>query len=179
MAETAMMALSRIRLRHLVRQGSVAARRTQELLDRTDRLLSVILIGNAFANAAITALFTALTLLYFGDRDWNLAIATVLIAFAILVFSEVTPKVIGATYPEPLALLSSAVLKFLSWLATPVAWFVNLFVHAILRVFRIPEAGPDPRRGSRRRRCAPRSSRAAASSAASTAACCWTFSIWS
>jgi Mg2+/Co2+ transporter CorB len=92
MAETAMMSLSRIRLRHLVRQGSVAARRTQELLDRTDRLLSVILIGNAFANAAITALFTALTLLYFGDRDWNLAIATVLIAFAILVFSEVTPR---------------------------------------------------------------------------------------
>src|ERR1700752_2498437 len=101
MAETAMMALSRIRLRHLVRQGSVAARRTQELLDRTDRLLSVILIGNSFANAAITALFTALVLLYFGDHHWNLAIATVLIAFAILVFSEVTPKVIGATYPQP------------------------------------------------------------------------------
>lgn len=141
LAETAMMALSRIRLRHLVRQGSLAARRTQELLDRTDRLLSVILIGNAFANAAITALFTALTLLYFGDHHWNLAIATVLIAFAILVFSEVTPKVIGATYPEPLALLSSAILKFLSWLATPVVWFVNLFVHGILWAFRIPEGG--------------------------------------
>jgi len=141
MAETAMMALSRIRLRHLVRQGSVAARRTQELLDHTDRLLSVILIGNAFANAAITALFTALTLIYFGDRHWNLAIATVLIAFTILVFSEVTPKVIGATYPEPLALLSSAILKFLSWLATPIVWFVNLFVHAILRVLRIPQGG--------------------------------------
>jgi Mg2+/Co2+ transporter CorB len=140
MAETAMMALSRIRLRHLVRQGSVAARRTQDLLERTDRLLSVILIGNSFANAAITALFTALTLLYFGDRHWNLAIATVLIAFTILVFSEVTPKVIGATYPEPLALVSSAILKFLSWLATPVAWFVNLFVHAFLWLLRIPEA---------------------------------------
>jgi Mg2+/Co2+ transporter CorB len=140
MAETSMMALSRIRLRHLVRQGSVAARRTQELLDRTDRLLSVILIGNSFANAAITALFTALTLFYFGDHHWNLAIATVLIAFAILVFSEVTPKVIGATYPQPLALLSSTILKFLVWLATPVAWFVNLFVHGILWILRIPEA---------------------------------------
>ncbi len=144
MAETAMMALSRIRLRHRVRQGSVAARRTQALLDRTDRLLSVILIGNAFANAAITALFTALTLLYFGNHRWNLAIATVLIAFAILVFSEVTPKVIGATYPEPLALLSSGILKFLTWLATPVAWFVNLFVHAILWALRLPEADAGP-----------------------------------
>ncbi len=141
MAETAMMALSRIRLRHLVRQGSLAARRTQKLLDRTDRLLSVILIGNSFANSAITALFTALTLLYFGDRHWSLAIATVLIAFTILVFSEVTPKVIGATYPEPLALMSSAILKFLSALATPIVWFVNLFVHAILRVLKIPQSG--------------------------------------
>jgi Mg2+/Co2+ transporter CorB len=141
MAETAMMALSRLRLRHLVRQGSVAARRTQALLDRTDRLLSVILIGNSFANAAITALFTALTLLYFGEGHWNLAIATVLIAFTILVFSEVTPKVIGASYPEPLALLASGILKALSWLATPAVWFVNLFVHAILRLLRIPGAG--------------------------------------
>jgi Mg2+/Co2+ transporter CorB len=141
MAETAMMALSRLRLRHLVRQGSVAGRRTQQLLDRTDRLLSVILIGNSFANAAITALFTALTLQYFGNGRWNLAIATVSIAFTILVFSEVTPKVIGASYPEPLALFSSAILKVLSWLATPAVWFVNLFVHAILRVLRIPGAG--------------------------------------
>jgi Mg2+/Co2+ transporter CorB len=140
MAETAMMSLSRIRLRHLVRQGSVAARRTQQMLDRTDRLLSVILIGNSFANSAITALFTALTLLYFGDHRWNLALATVLIAFVILVFSEVTPKVIGATYPEPLALFSSAILKMLAALATPVVWFVNLFVHAILRTLRIPRS---------------------------------------
>ncbi|MBV8210653.1 MAG: DUF21 domain-containing protein [Burkholderiaceae bacterium] len=138
MAETAMMALSRIRLRHLVRQGNVAARRTQELLNRTDRLLSVILIGNAFANAAITALFTALVLLYFGNHHFNLAIATALIAFAILVFGELTPKVVGATYPETLALLSSALLKFLAWLATPVVWFADLFLHAILRLLRIP-----------------------------------------
>ena len=138
MAETAMMALSRIRLRHLVRQGNVAARRTQQLLNRTDRLLSVILIGNAFANAAITALFTALVLLYFGNHHFNLAIATALIAFAILVFAELTPKVVGATYPETLALLSSALLKFLAWLATPVVWFADLFVHAILHLLRIP-----------------------------------------
>jgi Mg2+/Co2+ transporter CorB len=141
MAETAMMALSRIRLRHLVRQGSVAARRTQALLDRTDRLLSVILIGNAFANSAITALFTALILWYFGDHHWHLAMATVVIAFTILVFSEVTPKVIGASYPEPLALVSSSTLKFLSVLATPVVWFVNLFVHAILGALRIRPIG--------------------------------------
>src|SRR5258708_7401171 len=111
----------RRRLRCLGREASIEARRTQQLLSRTDPLLSVILIGNEFANAAITALFTALSLLYFGDEHWNLGIATVLMAFAILVFSEVTPKVIGATYPEPLALLSTSILKVLSPLATPLA----------------------------------------------------------
>ena len=105
--ETAMMAINRLRLRHLVRQGNAAARRTQTLLDRTDRLLSVLLIGNNLANTAATALVAALSIYDLGDQQWGLAAATVLIAFLILVFSEITPKIIGATYPEPIALAAS------------------------------------------------------------------------
>jgi Mg2+/Co2+ transporter CorB len=137
-AETAMMAINRLRLRHLVRQGNVAARRTQALLDRTDRLLSVILIGNNLANTAATSLVAALSIYDLGAQKWGLAAATVLIAFLILVFSEITPKIIGATYPEPIALASSFVLRPVLWLATPAVWFVNLFVQVILRVLGIP-----------------------------------------
>jgi Mg2+/Co2+ transporter CorB len=136
-AETAMMSLNRLRLRHLVRQGNVAARRTQLLLDRTDRLLSVILIGNNLANTAATSLVAALSIYDLGAQQWGLAGATVLIAFLILVFSEVTPKIIGASYPEPIALASSFVLRPILWVATPLVWFVNLFVHVILRVLRV------------------------------------------
>ncbi len=136
-AETAMMSINRLRLRHLVRQGNVAARRTQHLLDRTDRLLSVILIGNNLANTAATSLVAALSIYDLGAQQWGLAGATVLIAFLILVFSEVTPKIIGASYPEPIALASSFVLGPILWVATPVVWFVNLFVHVILRVLRV------------------------------------------
>jgi len=136
-AETAMMSINRLRLRHLVRQGNVAARRTQLLLDRTDRLLSVILIGNNLANTAATSLVAALSIYDLGAQQWGLAGATVLIAFLILVFSEVTPKIIGASYPEPIALASSFVLRPILWVATPVVWFVNLFVHLILRVLRV------------------------------------------
>jgi Mg2+/Co2+ transporter CorB len=136
-AETAMMSINRLRLRHLVRQGNVAARRTQLLLDRTDRLLSVILLGNNLANTAATSLVAALTIYDLGAQQWGLAGATVLIAFLILVFSEITPKIIGASYPEPIALASSLLLRPVLWVATPVVWFVNLFVQVILRVLQV------------------------------------------
>ncbi len=142
-AETAMMSLNRLRLRHLVRQGDVAAQRTQRLLHRTDRLLSVILIGNNLANAAATALVAALSIYDLGAHQWGLAAATVLISFLILVFSEITPKIIGASYPEPIALASSLVLRPILWVATPAVWFVNLFVQVILRVLRIARPGAD------------------------------------
>jgi Mg2+/Co2+ transporter CorB len=150
-AETSMMAINRLRLRHLVRQGVPAARRTQALLDRTDRLLSVILIGNNLANTAATALVAALSIYDLGAHEWALAAATVLIAFLILVFSEITPKIIGATYPEPIALASSYVLRPVLWLATPLVWFVNLFVRVLLLMLRVPHGGS----GAERQRVTP------------------------
>lgn len=137
-AETAMMALSRLRLRHLVRQGSRAARLTQALLDRTDRLLSVILLGNNLVNNVLATLVTALAIHYFGQSEWVLAVAAGSLTFAILVFAEITPKVIGATYPERIALPASFVLAALLKVATPLVWFVNLFVRAVLTALRVP-----------------------------------------
>ena len=143
-AETAMMALSRPRLRHLVRQGKRGARATQALLDRADRLLSVVLLGNSLLNAAITALVTTLTIEHFGTGQWTLTGATVAVAFLILVFSEITPKIIGATYPERIALSASLVLRPLTRLATPVLWFVNLFVQAMLKLLRVRSRASRP-----------------------------------
>jgi len=138
LAETAMMATSRLRLRHRAQQGNRAARLTQSLLDRTDQLLGFILLGNTVLNAASTALVTALAIHYFGENEWALVLATALIAFLILVFSEITPKVIGATYPERIALPSSFIVAPMLRLAAPAVWFVNLFVRGILWLMRIP-----------------------------------------
>ena len=136
-AETAMMALNRLRLRHLVREGNRAARLAQSLLDRTDRLLGVILLGNNLVNNILATLVTALAIFYFGQSEWVLAVAAGTLTFAILVFAEITPKVIGATYPERIALPASFVLTPLLRLAAPFVWFVNLFVRAILKALRI------------------------------------------
>ncbi len=137
-SETALMALNRLRLRHLVREGHRSARRVQSLLDRTDKTLGTILLGNNLVNAAATALVTAMTIRLVGDNDWALLAATAAITFLILVFAEITPKVIGATFPEKIAMPASYVLAPLLVLFRPIVWFINLFVRAVLWLLRVP-----------------------------------------
>jgi len=131
-AETAMMALSRFRLDHLVREGRRSAKITAGLLQQTERLLGTILLGNNVANTALTALVTALAIRYFGDDDRVLAIATTGVALVLIVFCEITPKVIGATHPERVALPASYVLRVLMTLFSPIVWTVNLVVGRLL-----------------------------------------------
>jgi Mg2+/Co2+ transporter CorB len=137
MAETALMAANRYRLRHQAKRGSRKAATTLWLLERTDRLLSLILIANTVVNALATALVTAIAIMLFGNDESVITAATAVVAFLIIVFAEISPKVIGATYPETIALNTSALFKVLMKIGTPVVWFVNLFVGVILRLFRI------------------------------------------
>jgi Mg2+/Co2+ transporter CorB len=136
-AETSMMALNRYRLKHLAKTGHRGARLAAALLARPDRLLGVVLLGNNLINSASAALVTYLTFRFFGESEMALYAATLVVTFAILVFSEITPKVIGATYPERIAYVVAFVLTPLLRLAYPVVWFVNLFVSALLRIARL------------------------------------------
>lgn len=137
LSETSMMAINRYRLKHLAKEGHRGARLTNQLLLRTDRLLGVILLGNNLLNAAAATLVAVIISNFFGHNDLALLIGTVCVTFAILVFSEITPKVIAAAYPERIALASSYVLTPLLKLFYPVVWFVNLFVQALLIILRL------------------------------------------
>src|SRR5688572_6178653 len=136
-AETSMMALNRYRLKALVRLGNRGAKLTSELLAQTDRLLGVILLGNNLVNAAAAVLVSLITVRLFGENEIALAVGTLIVTFLILVFSEITPKVIGARYAENIALPIAFVLKPLLKALYPVVWFVNLFVQALLWLFRL------------------------------------------
>ncbi|MBS1147837.1 MAG: putative transrane protein [Proteobacteria bacterium] len=142
-SETAMMAINRYRLRHAADSGHRGAMRAQALLDQTDKLLGVILLGNNLVNSASGMLSTVLAIRLFGDGEVVLMVATLMLTFLILVFSEVTPKVLGASFPERVAYPATWLLTPLLKLAYPVVWFVNLFVQGILRLLRIkqPESG--------------------------------------
>ena len=137
LAETAMMAANRLRLKHRAQRGSAGARSALALLAQTDRLLGVILLGNNLVNAAAATLTAVLTERLFGEGKFVLAAGTVAITFLILVFSEVTPKVVGAAYADRLAPVAAIALAPLLKIAKPAVWFVNLFVQALLRLMRI------------------------------------------
>lgn len=136
-AETSLMSLNRYRLRHLAKAGHRGARLASSLLAKTDKLLGVILLGNNFANAASATLVTVISVRLFGAGEMVLAGGTLAVTFAILVFGEISPKVIAATYPEKLAFACSYVLYPLLKLAYPLVWFINLFVGAFLGLLRI------------------------------------------
>jgi Mg2+/Co2+ transporter CorB len=143
MAETAMMASNRHRLRHLASQGDRGAKLALDLLGRTDKMLGVILLGNNLINAAAATLVSVITIELFGEEKWALGAGTLLVTFAILVFSEITPKILGAAHADRLARVLAFVLWPLLRFAYPVVWFVNLFVDALLRLLRLKPAGGD------------------------------------
>ncbi|MDQ1831443.1 HlyC/CorC family transporter [Massilia scottii] len=140
MAETALMAANKFRLRSLAKRGHRGAITTLWLLERTDKLLSLILIANTLVNAMATVLATAIAILLFGYEESVIAIAIALLVFVLIVFAEIAPKFIGATYPETISLVASTLLRPMMAVSKPLIWFVNLFVRLFLAILRVKPA---------------------------------------
>jgi len=135
--ETSMMAANRHRLKHKANQGHQGAKLANGLLGRTEELLSVILIGNNVINTFVPVLIAGIALHAFGNNGSVLSITTALVAFLIIIFCEITPKVIGAAFPDQIASAVSWVIRPLVWVMTPLVMFVNIFVSALLRIMRL------------------------------------------
>src|SRR5205823_9903273 len=119
-AETAMMASNRFRLKHRAKQGQHGAKRALTLLAEVDRLLGVILLGNTLVAAGAATLTAVITKRLWGEGELALALGTVAISFGLLVFSEITPKVLGAAHADRLAPIVSYILSPMLKAATPV-----------------------------------------------------------
>ncbi|HEX8987436.1 MAG TPA: CNNM domain-containing protein [Rhodocyclaceae bacterium] len=142
MAETAMMAANRHRLRHAAQEGHRGAQLAVALLSKIDRVISVILLCNTLINAAAALITGHIALQLFGQEKWALEAGTLFVTFCLLVFSEITPKIVGATHPDWLTPRIGYVIAPLLRIAYPAIWFVNLFVAALLRLLRLqPAAG--------------------------------------
>jgi|TARA_B100001964_G_scaffold238281_1_gene303525 Mg2+/Co2+ transporter CorB len=137
-SETAMMALNRYRLRHLVGKKHGGAIRASKLLERPDRLLGVILIGNNFVNFSAASIATLIALEIFGES--GIAVAPIVCTIVFLIFAEVAPKTISAVYPEKVALPSAYILQFLLWLFYPLVWLVNFITNGFLRMVGVKSA---------------------------------------
>lgn len=134
-SETGLMSLNRYRLRHLVKEGRKSAIKTSKLLERPDRLLSVILIGNTFVTVMASSIATIIFVKLFGD--YGVAIATLLLTFLILIFAEISPKIVAALYPQSIAEFVSYPLTFLLKTLYPIVWLANSTVNRFLRLFGI------------------------------------------
>ncbi|MDO9947253.1 HlyC/CorC family transporter [Glaesserella parasuis] len=134
-SETGLMSLNRYRIRHLADKGHKGAKLAEKLLSRTDVLLSLILICNNLVNIAASAIATMIGMQLSGEA--GVAIATGLLTFVMLVFSEILPKTIAALYPERVGFLVSYVLVPLQKVLMPVVFFMNMIINGLMKLFRI------------------------------------------
>ncbi len=128
------MSLNRYRMRHLAKEGHRGARLASVLLAKTDKLLGVILLGNTLCIVASSALEVRISEQLFSEGKYATMIGSLILTFAILVFSEISPKVIAAAHPEKFAFKCSYVLYPLLWLFNPAVSFVNFFVKGFVRI---------------------------------------------
>jgi len=134
-SETSMMAINRYRLKHLIKNRNIPAKRVGKLLERTDRLLSLILIGNNFTHTLATAIATVIAIRVWDDSA--VLAVTVFMTIVMIIFAEVMPKTIAALKPESIAFPASYILKPLSKLLSPLVTLVSLVSNNITRLIGI------------------------------------------
>jgi Mg2+/Co2+ transporter CorB len=134
--ETAMMALNRYRLRHMVKRRHRGARKADRMLKRPDRLLGVILVGNNLVNFSAATLATIIGYNLLGDTGVLLAPWVLTLTF--LIFAEVAPKTLAAERPEAWALKAVFALEPLAKVLHPAVLLINSFSNALVKPF-LPE----------------------------------------
>lgn len=131
-SETALMALNRYRLRHLVKKQHRAALRINQLLHRTDRVLGMILIGNTFANIFASSISTILAVHYWGD--YGILITSIGLTLIVLIIAEIIPKTMAALYSQPIAFACSLPLSILMKIFYPLVWLANGLANGLLSI---------------------------------------------
>ncbi|ASL27543.1 HlyC/CorC family transporter [Azotobacter chroococcum] len=134
-AETGLLSLNRYRLRHRAREGHRGAQRANALLKRPDRLLGTILIGNNFVNILASAIATVLATRLWGEA--GIAIATLGLTLALLIFGEITPKTLAAVRPEMVAYPFSLPLAQLQKILYPLVVLLGWISNGLLRLIGI------------------------------------------
>ncbi len=133
-SETSLMSLNRYRLRHMVKLKHPGAIKTQNLLQRPDRLLGLILLCNNFVNNFAASIATVIAIKLYANDESIIAIATGILTIVMLICSDVTPKTLAAIKPELLAFPAAWIYTPLLKILYPIVGFVNLFVNLLLRI---------------------------------------------
>ena len=140
-AETSIIGISKIRLRHMLQKGVKRAQSVQRLVTKLDKVIAAILIGNNLVNIAISSIVTGIFVQIYGYR-WGVVASTFVTTLTLLIFCEVTPKILAAKHSEKVALIAAPVMEFMIVILRPVIAFFIGISNFILRVFGV---GPSKR----------------------------------
>ena len=141
-SETALMSLSRIKIRHLEEDGVRGAKLVGSLLEDSNRLLTSILIGNNIVNIAATSISTSLFITLWGAQ--GVAAATALMTVLVLIFGEITPKTISANTPEKVSLIVAKPIKIFMIILKPVVGIFNIITKIIFKLLGVDDHGVRP-----------------------------------
>ena len=142
-SETAIIGLSKIRLRNMIAKGIKRAQHIQRLVNNLDKFIVAILVGNNFVNIAISAIVTGIFVSIFGYR-WGILIATFATTFFVLIFCEITPKIIAIKHTEKVALFTSPLMEWFVKLFSLVIRFFMGISNTILKLLRVKAAKKSP-----------------------------------
>lgn len=143
-AETSMLSINRYRLKHQANSGSTAARYVQHMLSKPDRFIGFVMLGKTLMDTLATAVATLIGLSLLGNNDQGVAIAAICTTLVLLVFVDVLPKTVAATWPEKIAFPMSFLLRPLMKLTLPLVWAINLMVTGLLKLLRLSTSdGPE------------------------------------
>ena len=134
-SETALMSLNRYQLRHKAREGHRGARFAEHLLERPDRLIGLILLGNNLVNFSAASLVAIIALEIGGEPA--VAAGTLLLTLVVLIFAETAPKTLAALHPERVAFPASMIYYPLLKITYPLVWLTNVIANAVLFLFGI------------------------------------------
>lgn len=134
-SETAFISLQKARLRHMVDSGVSGAEDVAKLTKHPERLLTTVLIGNNFVNTAAAALGTLIMVHYIDSKNWSALVATISVTILLLIFSEIVPKTLATQMSERMALLYTGPIKAVSWLFSPVTYFLSGIGVGVSRLF--------------------------------------------
>jgi len=129
-SETALMAVSRLRLRHMAKTSPRKVKTVEAVLRNPERLIGTILLGNNLVNVAMSAIAASLAISFWGEP--GIAYVTGLLTLAILIFAEVTPKVYAKYFNERVSFASAPIIKVMMAIANPVVVVVSFLASRLL-----------------------------------------------
>jgi len=140
-SETALMSLNRYQLRHKAREGHRGAKLAEHLLQRPDRLIGLILLGNNLVNFSAASLVAVIAFKIGGQSA--VALGTLFLTLAVLIFSEAAPKTLAALHPERLAFPAAMIYYPLLKITYPIVWLTNAASNGVLFLFGVRDKGND------------------------------------